>query len=54
VSFLEPFAAVHVVVERAAGDGAIDVLDQAAGTVRHVGIVALEWHARYRSAVRAR
>ena len=41
VPFLEPDAAVDVVVECAAGDGAVDVLDESTGTVGHASMVAL-------------
>jgi len=40
VRLREPGAALNVIVERAAGDGAVDVLDQPARTVRHASIVA--------------
>ena len=40
VPFLEPFATVHVVIKRAAGDREVEVADQTAGTVTHGRIVA--------------
>ena len=41
VPFLESDAAVDVVVECPAGDGAVDVSDESAGTVGHTSMLAL-------------